>query len=199
MHGQEAILPLRELQIKDRTMITYIALLRGINVGGHKKIKMADLRLLLEGLGYKEVLTYIQSGNVIFNSLEEERDKLENQISEAIKNQYGFEVPVLVKTRTEINNILDINPYNDPDDLANNKIYFVLLKKVPENEDIEATSAIIFENEKFIITAECVFIRYDLGAGKAKCGINFFESKLKVAATSRNYRTMTKLLELSSN
>ena len=180
-------------------MITYIAFLRGINVGGHKKIKMADLRLLLEGLGYKEVLTYIQSGNVIFNSLEEERDKLENQISQAIKNHYGFEVPVLVKTRTEINKILDINPYNDPDDLASNKIYFVLLKKVPKNEHIEATSAIIFENEKFIITPECVFIRYDLGAGKAKCGINFFESKLKVAATSRNYRTMTKLLQLSSH
>ncbi len=198
MHGPEALLPLRELQIKGNIMITYIAFLRGINVGGHKKIKMADLRLLLEGLGYKEVLTYIQSGNVIFNSLEEERDKLENQISE-VKNQYGFEVPVLVKTRTEINKILDINPYNDPDDLASNKIYFVLLKKVPENEDIEATSAIIFENEKFIITPECVFIRYDLGAGKAKCGINFFESKLKVAATSRNYRTMTKLLELYSN
>ncbi len=198
MHGPEALLPLRELQIKGNIMITYIAFLRGINVGGHKKIKMADLRLLLEGLGYKEVLTYIQSGNVIFNSLEEERDKLENQISEAIKNQYGFEVPVLVKTRTEINNILDINPYNDADDLASNKIYFVLLKKVPKIEDIEATSAIIFENEKFIITPECVFIRYDLGAGKAKCGINFFESKLKVAATSRNYRTMTKLLELSS-
>lgn len=198
MHGPEALLPLRELQIKGNIMITYIAFLRGINVGGHKKIKMADLRLLLEGLGYKEVLTYIQSGNVIFNSLEEERDKLENQISEVIKNQYGFEVPVLVKTRTEINNILDINPYNDADDLASNKIYFVLLKKVPKIEDIEATSAIIFENEKFIITPECVFIRYDLGAGKAKCGINFFESKLKVAATSRNYRTMTKLLELSS-
>ena len=152
----------------------YIALLRGINVGGHKKIKMADLRLLFEALGFGKVLTYIQSGNVVFNSLEEEREKLENQISEAINNQYGFEVPVLVKTRTEINTIVDINPYSDPDDLASNKIYFVLLKKVPKNEDIEDTSAMIFENEKFIITPECVFIRYDLGAGKAKCGINFF-------------------------
>jgi uncharacterized protein (DUF1697 family) len=180
-------------------MITYIAFLRGINVGGHKKIKMADLRLLLEGLGYKEVMTYIQSGNVIFNSLEEDREKLENQISETIKDHYGIEVPVLVKTRTEINKILGSNPYNDPEDLASNKIYFVLLQEIPQKEDIEVTSAIIFENEKFIITPECVFIRYDLGAGKAKCGINFFESKLKIAATSRNYRTMTKLLELSAN
>ena len=178
-------------------MKTYIALLRGINVGGHKKIKMADLRLLLEGLGYKDVMTYIQSGNVIFNSLEEDRDKLENQISEAIKDHYGFEVPVLVKTRTEIKKILDSNPYNDPEDLASNKIYFILLQELPQKEDIETTSTIVFENEKFIITPECVFIRYDLGAGKAKCGINFFESKLKVATTSRNYRTMMKLLELS--
>jgi len=199
MHGREAILPLRELQIWDRTMITYIAFLRGINVGGHKKIKMADLRLLLEGLGYKDVISYIQSGNVIFSSLEKDRGKLENQISKAINTHYGFEVPVLVITRTEINKILDNNPYKDPDDLANNKIYFVLLKEMPQKEDIEATSAVIFENEKFIITPECVFIRYDLGAGKAKCSINFFESKLKVTTTSRNYRTMTKLLELSSN
>jgi len=180
-------------------MITYIAFLRGINVGGHKKIKMADLRALLEGLGYTDVMTYIQSGNVIFNSLEEDRDKLENRISGAIKNHYGFEVPVLVKTRTEINKILDKNPYNDHGDLASNKIYFVLLKEIPENKNIEATSTIFFENEKFEITPECVFLRCALGAGKAKCNINFFESKLKVTTTSRNYRTMTKLLELSSN
>jgi len=180
-------------------MITYIAFLRGINVGGHKKIKMTDLRLLLEGFGYRDLITYIQSGNVIFSSLEKDRGKLENQISEAIKNHYGFDVPVLVKTTTDIDKILQNNPYNDPEDLASNKIYFVLLQEIPQKEDIEATSAVIFENEKFIITAECVFIRYDLGAGKAKCGINFFESKLKVATTSRNYRTMTKLLELSSN
>ena len=180
-------------------MITYIAFLRGINVGGHKKIKMADLRLLLEGLGYKEVMTYIQSGNVIFNSLVENRDKLQNQISEVIKDHYGFEVSVLVRTRSDINKILDNNPYNDPKDLASNKIYFILLKETPENANIEATSAIIFENEKFEITPECIFLRCGLGAGKAKCNINFFESKLKVTTTSRNYRTMTKLLELSSD
>ncbi|MCP4975949.1 MAG: DUF1697 domain-containing protein [Maribacter sp.] len=179
--------------------MTYIALLRGINVGGHKKIKMADLRLLFEGLGYKDVMTYIQSGNVVFKSDVNGIRKLENQISEAIKSNYGFEVPVLVKTRTEINKILGNNPFKDPEDLANNKVYFVLLKEIPHRDDIEMTSKIIFENEKFVISRECVFIRYDVGAGKAKCGINFFESKLKVASTSRNYRTMTKLLELSSN
>ena len=179
--------------------MTYIALLRGINVGGHRKIKMADLRFLFEGLGYNDVMTYIQSGNVVFKSDIKDQRELENQISVAIKNHYGFDVPVLVKTKTEIDKILENNPYINPEDLASNKIYFVLLQEKPQKEDIESTSTIFIKDEQFKITPECVFIRYDLGAGKAKCGINFFEAKLKVATTSRNYRTMIKLLELSSN
>ncbi len=179
--------------------MSYIALLRGINVGGHKKIKMADLRDLFEGLGYKDVMTYIQSGNVVFKSKIKDQSNLANQISESIKSYYGFQVPVLVKTRTEMNKILNSNPFKDPKDLANNKVYFIVLKEMPLSDDIESTSKIIFENEKFVITPECVYIRYDLGAAKAKCGTTFFESKLKVVTTSRNYRTMTKLLELSSN
>jgi len=180
-------------------MITYIALLRGINVGGHKKIKMADLQLLLEGLGYKEVLTYIQSGNVVFKSKVTDHGKLENQISKAIKKHYDFDVAVIVKTKTELVNILKNNPFNDTDDLATNKIYFVLLKEIPQKKNIEIASIKDFENEQFIIAPECVFVRYALGAGKAKCGVNYFESKLKVNATARNYRTMVKLVELSSS
>ena len=175
----------------------YVAFLRGINVGGHKKIKMADLRIIFERLGHNDVKTYIQSGNVIFKSDVDDRSNLEKRISEAIKINYGFEVPVLVKTRTELNNILKNNPYSDPEELAANKIYFVLLKDIPAKEDIETTSTIIFDNESFRITAACVYLRYALGAGKAKCTSNFFETKLKVISTSRNYRTMTKLIELS--
>ncbi|NND79647.1 MAG: DUF1697 domain-containing protein [Maribacter sp.] len=180
-------------------MITYIALLRGINVGGHKKIKMADFRLLLKGLGYKEVLTYIQSGNVVFKSKVTDHRKLENEISKAIKKQYEFDVAVIVKTKTELVNILKNNPFNDLDDLAANKIYFVLLKDIPQKRNIEMASIKDFENEQFFITPECIFVRYALGAGKAKCGVNYFESKLKVDATARNYRTMMKLVELSSS
>jgi uncharacterized protein (DUF1697 family) len=180
-------------------MSTYIALLRGINVGGQKKIKMAELRMFLVTLGFENVLTYIQSGNIIFDSNEKDRVKLEIQISEAIREHYGFEVPVVVKTRKEIEKLLKNNPYQDSEDLKSNKIYFVLLKEKPRIEDIKTTSTVLFDNEKFLITAECVYLRCALGAGKAKCTNNFFENKLKVAATSRNYRTMTKLLELSAN
>jgi len=177
----------------------YVAFLRGINVGGHKKIKMADLRLIFERLGYNDVKTYIQSGNVVFKTDVDDQRKLEKQISEAIGIDFGFKVPVLVKTRTELYNIMKNNPFDDPEDLATNKIYFVLMKGIPAKEDIKTTSAIIFNNEKFKITAACVYLRYALGAGKAKCNSNFFESKLNVISTSRNYRTMTKLIELSSD
>ncbi|WP_291868684.1 DUF1697 domain-containing protein [Maribacter sp.] len=176
---------------------TYIALLRGINVSGHKKIKMADLRFLLEKEGFTNVKTYIQSGNVIFSGKEEESTKLEHQIRALIKNNYKFEVPVLVKTAEQIKAILAKNPYKDTEDLTNNKIYFVLLKETPNVENITVLSSIPFDNEKLVITPNCVYLRCALGAGKAKCTNNFIENKLKVSATTRNYKTMQKVLELA--
>jgi len=199
MPGQAVILPPKELQTQRRNMITYIAFLRGINVGGHKKIKMADLRLLLEDHGVKDVLTYIQSGNVVFKSKVKDHRKLEKQISKAIKEHYDFEVAVIVKTRTKIESVLKNNPFIAPEDLATNKVYFVLLKEMPTQKNIEIARFKKFENEQFFYTPKCVYARYDLGAGKAKCGVNYFESKLKVNATARNYRTMMKLIELSSS
>ncbi|EAR00471.1 DUF1697 domain-containing protein [Maribacter sp. HTCC2170] len=180
-------------------MTTYIALLRGINVGGHKKIKMADLRSILEDSGLERVRTYIQSGNVVFDSEEKNTQNLEIQISETIKEHYDFEVPVLIKTRNEILRVLEDNPYTDRNELSENKIYFVLLQDSPEEDKVKELSNYKFENETFTYTPNCVYLRCALGAGKAKCGIGFFESKLKVSATSRNYRTLQKLIELSSN
>ncbi len=178
-------------------MKTYIALLRGINVSGQKKIKMADLRLLLEENGFKNVQTYIQSGNIIFSSTEENKIKLENTIAEIIKNKYGFEVPVVVKTGKQIQAILTNNPYQNPEDIQSNKIYFVLLKNEATEENKAILNAISFANETLEITPNCVYLRCALGAGKAKCTNNLIEKKLKVTATTRNYKTMVKLQEMA--
>jgi len=180
-------------------MQTYIALLRGINVGGRKKIRMADLKLLLEALGYENIITYIQSGNVVFKSNEANVHMLENQIEEAILKSYDFDVKVLVKNRLYLEKIVDQNPYTDSKDLGENKIYFVLLKEIPEIDLVSNLQNMKFENEQFIISNECIYLRCGLGAGKAKCTNNFIENKLKISATSRNYRTMQKLLELSKD
>lgn len=174
-------------------MKTYIALIRGINVSGHKKILMADLRQLFENLGFQEVQTYIQSGNVVFHSFAKAMD-CEALIFEAIKTQYGWEVPVLVKTAPEIKSILDNCPFSEE---IKEKSYFVLLQSIPSSENVSITNSISYPNEEFVITKSCVYLYSELGAAKAKLSTNFFERKLKVNATARNYRTMNKLLEIA--
>ncbi|PKA82565.1 uncharacterized protein (DUF1697 family) [Ulvibacter sp. MAR_2010_11] len=174
-------------------MKKYIALLRGINVSGHKKILMTDLKALFEALGFEKVQTYIQSGNVVFTS--EKKVNLADIISEAIKKAYGWEVPVLVLTVSEIEAILAHCPF--PMEKME-KSYFVLLAQPPLKEDIDATSSLYFPKEEFIITPQCVYLYTEIGAGNTKLSNNFFEKKLKVSATSRNYRTMAKLLSLIS-
>ncbi len=176
-------------------MKVYIALLRGINVGGHKKVPMAELREVLTTSGLENVQTYIQSGNVIFQSSEENKVKLEAIINKAINAHFGFNVPVLVRSKEEIKAILDDCPFPEEKKVVS---YFIMLSETPKKDLIDETSKQILPNEEFVITNNCVYIFYALGAGKAKLGINWFEKKLKVKATARNYRTMAKLIDMST-
>jgi uncharacterized protein (DUF1697 family) len=173
-------------------MKTYIALLRGINVGGHKKILMFDLRSHMETAGFTKVQTYIQSGNIVFQA--SERAGISEKISEMIQDEYQFEVPVIVKTASEIASILSHCPFSED---KKEKSYFILVKENPSEENIKEANILSSPEEEFYITDHCVYIHYAKGAGDAKLGINFFEKKLKVKATARNYRTMVKLLALA--
>ncbi|MEH6765815.1 MAG: DUF1697 domain-containing protein [Aequorivita antarctica] len=173
-------------------MKTYIALLRGINVGGHKKLKMEDLKLMMEGLGFQNVTTYIQSGNVVF-SAKEEKD-FSNKISKEIERKFGWEVPVLVKTADEVAKILKDCPFEESKQA---EAYFMLFASSPKEELMKAVREINYPNEEFVLTPDCVYIYFGNGYGNAKLNNNFFEKKLKVAATTRNYRTLAKLVELA--
>ncbi|WP_346880965.1 DUF1697 domain-containing protein [uncultured Algibacter sp.] len=177
-------------------MQTYIALLRGINVSGQKKVPMADLRELLTQIDFKSIQTYIQSGNVVFKSSQTDKNKLEEQIAKRIEEHFGFLVPVLVKTSNDIQEILDDCPY--PDEKMQ-RSYFTLLHTSPNNTLVDVVSKEVYKNESFVISPQCVYFFSELGYGKAKCNNNFFERKLKVSATTRNYKTMLKLLSLSSD
>ncbi|HPE84122.1 MAG TPA: DUF1697 domain-containing protein [Aequorivita sp.] len=173
-------------------MQTYIALLRGINVGGHKKLKMEDLKLLCEDLGFEDVVTYIQSGNVVF-SAKEEKD-ISDKIAKEIEKRFGWEVPVLVKTADAIEKILKDCPFEEA---KKAEAYFMLLATPPKKELMEAVSEISYPNEEFMLTPDCVYIHFGNGYGNAKLNNNFFEKKLEVAATTRNYRTLAKLVEMA--
>lgn len=173
-------------------MNRYIAFLRGINVGGHKKLKMADLKVMMEDLHFADVKTYIQSGNVVFNA--KANDGLSEMISKEIEKQFGWEVPVLVKTSDEIAKILKNCSFEKT---KMETSYFMLLATPPKTDLIDALRKISYPNEEFVLTKECVYIYFENGLGNAKLNNNFFEKKLKVAATTRNYRTLLKLVELA--
>lgn len=178
-------------------MKSFNAFLRGINVGGQKKIKMADLRQVLEANGLHNVQTYIQSGNIVFQSEETNHTKLEEAVNKIILSAFGFDVPVLILTVEKLMKILNTNPYADDPDKKS--LYFVLLKNHPNSDLVNEFSKVKFENEDFFITDHCVYLCCKAGYGKAKLSNNLIERKLKVEATARNLRTMRKMVELGQN
>lgn len=175
-------------------MNTYIAFLRGINVSGQKKFPKAEQEQLFGSLGFEKCRVYIHTGNIIFRA-SEEKEALTTRIAHAIQEAYGWEVPVLVKTPSEIEAILLKCPFSEE---KKAKSYFIMLHNAAEPDRIKALEMQDFPCELFTITEECIYLFSDAGYGKAKCNNNFFEQKLKVTATTRNYNTMNRLLELSS-
>ncbi len=173
-------------------MPTYISILRGINVSGQKKIKMADLKKLYEDLGFENVKTYIQSGNVVFEYKELTHTELQKIIFDAIQIHYGFEVANLILSPTAIETALKKNPFKDID-----KMYFTFLAETPTKENIEKLYTYSFEEEYYELIDKVVYFHCPNGAGRAKMSNNFFENKLKVMATSRNLNTTKKLLEMA--
>jgi uncharacterized protein (DUF1697 family) len=177
-------------------MNTYIALLRGINVGGHKKVPMAELRDLLTRSGFENVKTYIQSGNVIFQSSIDNTKALGEKIESSILNHFGFEASVIVRSRKQLHAIFENCPF--PEEKKVNS-YFAMLSEIPNKDLVKEAYEKSYENEEYKILKDCLYFYCANGYGNAKFNMNYFEKKLEVAATSRNYKTMTKLLELANN
>lgn len=175
-------------------MYCYIALLRGINVGGHKKILMADLKAIFMSLGFSKVTTYIQSGNVVFYTTKNDSD-LADIIHQAIEKKYGWHVPVLVKSADEIASILQHCPFSEEKKRSS---YFILLHDAPKIEAIQSLDLSAFPEEEAHITPHCVYYATTKSIREAKLSNNFFEKKLQVVATTRNFNTIYKLVSMST-
>ena len=151
---------------------------------------MAELRTLLSTLGFTDVQTYIQSGNVVFKATKQNQEKLGNQIAEAIKKKYDYEVPVLVKTIAEWKTAIANNPFTESD-ISKQGITF--LATIPEKIIIEIDS----KEDRFKIINSEIYLDCPSGFGRTKLTNNFFERKLKTQATTRNWKTIYKLLQLA--
>ena len=173
--------------------MTYISLLRGINVSGQKKIVMKDLKVIYESLGYKCVITYIQSGNVIFNS-DESVETIIVIIEDAIKNKYGFEVPVEVRTLNDFENIIKNCPFFDLDLVEEGtRMMVTFLDNYPKEEHIKKLMSYVKEPERLVIEGREAYLHCPNGYGKTKLSNNFLENKLKVRATTRNWKSVNNL------
>ena len=175
-------------------MLTYISLLRGINVSGHNMIKMPALKDLYEQLGFSNVKTYLQSGNVVFNAKAKGSKHLEEQISSAIKKAFDLNVSVLVLTDTELQAIIEKNPFSE--DTTN--LYLTFLASTPASFDPNIILEKTLPGEQFVYTPKVIYTYCAQGYGKTKIHTNFLESKLKVIATTRNWKTTNELLKIAT-
>ena len=170
----------------------YIAVLRGINVGGHRKIKMQELRERLTEAGFENVQTYIQSGNVIFDSKKKNGIELGKIIERLVLEHFGHEVPVIVWKASEIVAAIQENPFSKTDDC-----HLVFLEEKPDNDDILKIEKIDFGEESFQITGRRVYLQIPGSYHRSKLSNSFFEKNLHTKATTRNWKTVLQLNELS--
>ncbi|MFC5048174.1 DUF1697 domain-containing protein [Aquimarina hainanensis] len=177
----------------------YVALLRGINVSGQKKIKMIDLTSLLEEIGLSEIQTYIQSGNVIFETNRYKKEEISTVISHEIKKRYGFDVPVLVLDIEELKRIRNANPFQYEEEDLGKKVYVTFLEKKVAAAEETVLRSVAREEEKIVAGERVVYLYIPNGYGKTKLNNAFFEKKLMCNATTRNLRTVEKLIALGNN
>jgi uncharacterized protein (DUF1697 family) len=178
-------------------MQTYIALLRGINVSGQKQIKMADLKALFVDTGGLEVQTYIQSGNVVFRHTSTDPGELGKAIEQQIRGKYAFEVPVLIRTDQQMQLVLDMNPFLKEGGVDKEQLYVTFLEKEPLVALTEKIQSLQFEPDQFVGAGTEVYVYCPGGYGRTKINNTFFENKLKVKATTRNLRTLSKLIQMT--
>jgi uncharacterized protein (DUF1697 family) len=173
----------------------YVAFLRGINVGGHNKIKMETLRETFAALQFENVKTYINSGNVIFETAKTADNKLAAKIEKAIQSEFLLPVKVMVRTMSEIEEIIKNNPFagqfeNDKD------LHVLFLDEELPAEKRELLLSNNNENEMFAVGHREIFCLLRVSVLDSLLGKDYVGKKLKISATARNWRTVNKILEM---
>jgi uncharacterized protein (DUF1697 family) len=173
----------------------YVALLRGINVGGNTMIKMEELRKTFEALGFENVVSYINSGNLAFDAKKVAADKLCSKIEKAIEKDFGKPIPVMIREQNAIEKVLKNNPFDGK--YESHKLMHVLfMKEKMPKEKQEQLKAAETNEEKFEVRDLEIYALLKQGVADSLLGKGFIEKKLKVPTTGRNWRTVEKLATL---
>ncbi len=172
-----------------------MALLRAVNVGGRNRIAMARLRELLERLGYGDVRTHLQSGNAVFTAAATSPERLAREVERGLAEEVGLAAKVLVRSRAELERAIAANPLLDvADDHA--RLLVTFLSDAPAREIVDALAPADFEPDVFAVGEREIYAWYPDGVRATRLSNAFWERRLKVVATGRNWNTVTRLLEL---
>ena len=177
-------------------MTTHLALLRGINVSGHNIIKMEALKTTLEAIGFQNVQTYIQSGNVFVDTDEENPSKVGFVIKQEIFKVFGHEVPIVVVNKDDLAVCFKINPFLKEKDVDTKKLYVAFVSTTLKSDNINDLKISQFKPDEASIDGNKIYIKYAVGAGKTRFDQKYIEKKLNVTATIRNWNTVTQLLKI---
>ena len=173
-------------------MNTYIALFRGINVGGKNILPMKGLVETLEDMGCEDIKTYIQSGNVVFRIKQGKPNKIADEISLKILNNYSFKPKVLLLESDDLHAAIDNNPFETRDGKA---LHFFFLASHPESPDLEQLVAIKSDSEEFKLVRNIFYLYAPDGIGRSKLAAKV-EQRLGVPVTARNWNTISKLISM---
>ena len=174
----------------------HLALLRGINVSGHNMIKMEALKICFEQICYSQIETYAQSGNVFFHTDDENTSKISFDIKQQIFKEFGFDVPVIVISKSDLESCLKNNPYSKNQNVDTKKLYVAFLSKNLLSTAINDLKTSQFKPDDATVYENKIFIKYDIGVGKTRLDQKYIEKKLNLIATIRSWNTVNKLLEL---
>ena len=178
--------------------LIYISLLRGINVGGHKKILMAELRATYESLGFVSVRSYIQSGNVVFEGARGSAASVARKIEEAIAANFGFDVPVILRTAAEMEDVVRGNPFL-AEGVDPSKLHVTFLTGGASAKVEADFAAYRMGPDELRLVGREAYLHCPEGMARTKLTPTFLERALGSASTTRNWRTVNTVLEMARN
>jgi uncharacterized protein (DUF1697 family) len=176
----------------------HVALLRGINLGGRNRLPMEQLRGLFEEAGCEDVRSYIQSGNVVFHAPPDLARRVPGRIKDAVAEQYGLDVPVILRSGDELASAAAENPFlkQGADERG---LHVMFLSEEPEPEHVEALDPNRSPGDAFVVRGREIYLHCPIGVARSKLTNDYFDRRLGTTSTSRNLRTIGKLMEMLGN
>jgi uncharacterized protein (DUF1697 family) len=173
----------------------YVVLVRGVNVGGHNKLPMADFREVLTGIGFTNVATYLQSGNAVFTATRRSPAALAKVVEAALKQELKLNVQALVVTSDRLKRIVKDNPMVKVDDDPTH-LYVAFLSGKPHAKALKAIDVDRYAPDQFVVAGDIAYLHYPKGMGRSRLDPGVVFGRCGVWATARNWRTVSQLLDL---